>query len=281
MGTGDSRSMAERWTVGKDDEDPDAHGTGPEVTPEAPSFGARVWGWTRELLIVVVLGLIVSTLLRSFVFQMFEIPSSSMEDTLQIGDRVAVQKVTDFQRGDIVVFIDPGGWLPTQPPVERSPLEVALEFVGVLPNSSDQYLIKRVIGTEGDVVICCDTDGRILVNGHPLAESEYLFREGGVPVAPSDIAFEVTVPADRIFVMGDHRNSSADSRCHLSDLNSSGIRGDVAFVPRDEVVGVAFAVTYPFSRFQLLHRPATFDDIPDPTAPAPTKPEISPDRVVC
>lgn len=267
--------------MGKDDEDPDAHGTGPEVEPEPVSFGSRLWGWTRELVIVVVLGLVVSTLLRTFVFQMFEIPSSSMEDTLQIGDRVAVQKVTEFHRGDVVVFIDPGGWLPAPQPVQRSPLEVALEFVGILPNSSDQYLIKRVIGTEGDVVICCDTEGRILVNGHPLEESAYLYREGGVPVPPSDITFEVTVPADRIFVMGDHRNSSADSRCHLSDLNSSGIRGDAAFVPRSDVVGVAVAVTYPFSRFQLLHRPATFDGVPDPSKPAPAEPEISPEGVVC
>jgi len=267
--------------VGKDDEDSDAHGTGPEVGPEPVSAGSRIWGWTRELVIVVVLGLVVSTLLRTFVFQMFEIPSSSMEDTLMIGDRVAVQKVTDFQRGDIVVFIDPGGWLPAQAPKEQPPLELALEFVGILPNSSDQYLIKRVIGTEGDVVICCDTEGHVLVNGHPLQEAGYLYREGGEPVPPSDIAFEVTVPQDRIFVMGDHRNSSADSRCHLSDLNASGVRGDAAFVPEDEVVGIAVAVTYPFSRFHLLHRPDTFADVPPPKAPAPQEPKISPEGVVC
>lgn len=259
----------------------DPHGSGPEVGPEPRSFGSQVWGWTKELLIVVVLGLVVSTLLRTFVFQMFEIPSGSMEDTLQVGDRVAVQKVTPFQRGDIVVFADPGGWLPDLAPVEQTAVEKALEFVGILPNSSDQYLIKRVIGMPGDVIICCDTQHRILVNGHPLEEGAYLFRYNGQPVKPSETQFEVTVPAGRIFVMGDHRNASADSRCHLNDLKADGVRGSNAFVPTDKVVGVAVAVTWPIPRIGLLPRPATYDGVPPPVAPAPAQPRIEPAGVTC
>lgn len=261
--------------------DDNPHGTGPEVEPEAPSVGTRVWGWTKELLIVVVLGLVVSTLLRTFVFQMFEIPSGSMEDTLQIGDRVAVQKITPFQRGDIVVFADPGGWLPRTTAEEPNPIEKALEFVGILPNSSDQYLIKRVIGMPGDVIVCCDTQDRLLVNGFPLEESSYLFQYNGVPVKPSETQFQVTVPAGRIFVMGDHRNSSADSRCHLNDLGSDGIRGSSAFVPTKDVVGVAVAVTWPLSRIRLLQRPGTFDGVPAAAQPAPDKPSIEPAGVSC
>ncbi|MFW6599464.1 signal peptidase I [Propionibacteriaceae bacterium Y2011] len=263
------------------DDDSDAHGTGPEVEPEQPTAAAKVGGWVKELLIVVVLGLVVSTLLRTFVFQMFEIPSGSMEDTLQVGDRVAVQKITPFARGDVVVFEDPGGWLPEMGPVERTPLQRGLEFVGLLPNSSDQYLIKRVIGMPGDVVICCDVEGRLLVNGHPLEEGDYLYREGGMTVAPSEIAFRVTVPEGRIFVMGDHRNSSADSRCHLNDVSVDGSRGENAFVPTENVVGVAFAITFPFSRFQTLSRPATFEQVPAPEGPAPAKPTIDPAGVSC
>ncbi len=265
---------------GPNDSDENPHGTGPEVGPEKKSAGSTLWGWGKELLIVVVLGLIVSTLLRTFVFQMFEIPSQSMENTLLVGDRVAVQKVTDFDRGDVVVFKDPGGWLP---PVyeERGPIKKALEFVGILPNTSDQYLIKRVIGMPGDVIICCDTEGRIMVNGEPIDESAYLYADSGGMVNPSDIVFEVTVPAGRIFVMGDHRNASGDSRCHLSDLSTSGVRGDVAFVPIENVEGVAFAVTFPFSRFHLMHRAEAFDQVPDPVGPAPDRPSISPPDVVC
>ena len=130
-------------------------------------------------------------------------------------------------------------------------------------------------------MICCDTQGRLMVNGQPIEESAYLYSDADGMVAPSEISFEVTVPADRIFVMGDHRNASGDSRCHLSDLTASGIRGDVAFVPTDNVVGVAFAVTFPFSRFHLMHRASAFDQVPDPTAPAPAEPRIEPEGIVC
>jgi signal peptidase I len=242
----------------------------------------QVGSFARELLFVVVGAIIVSSLLRMFVGQMFIIPSASMENTLLIGDRVVVQKITDFHRGDVVVFADPGGWLAGEPSEERGTLGKALEFVGVLPDTSTGHLIKRVIGMPGDTVKCCDSKHRMTVNGQPLDERSYLYTDpDGVQVRPSDITFEVVVPRDRIFVMGDHRDLSADSRCHLSDLSSTQKTGEVAFVPEDLVVGPAFAVAAPFNRATRLHRPATFADVPEPTQAAPATAVIKPRGVGC
>ena len=244
--------------------------------------GSRFGGFVRELLIVVVGALLVSSLLRAFVGQMFIIPSESMENTLLVGDRVVVQKITDPQRGDVVVFEDPGGWLDTEPAGDPGPLDKLLEFIGFPTASSPEHLIKRVIGMPGDRVVCCDTEGRITVNGDPLDETSYLYTDpDGVQVAPSDIEFDVTVPSGRIFVMGDHRDLSADSRCHLSDLSMDGPKGSVAFVPLDKVVGPAFAIAAPFRRAEILHRPAAFAAVPAPTEPAPAQAVIKPDDVTC
>ena len=124
-----------------------------------------------------------------------------------------------------------------------------------------------MIGLPGDTVVCCDEKDRITVNGHPLDESSYLYVDSDeVQINPSDVRFEVVVPAGRIFVMGDHRDVSADSRCHLSDLSTTGRKGEVAFVPLDNVVGPAFAVAAPFDRAGRLHRPASFAEVPAPTS---------------
>jgi signal peptidase I len=238
--------------------------------------------FARELLFVVIGAIIVSSLLRMFLGQMFIIPSQSMENTLLVGDRVVVQKVTDFHRGDVVVFADPGGWLSGEVSEERGPVGKFFEFVGVLPDTSTGHLIKRVIGMPGDRVKCCDSSGRITVNGQPLDESSYLFTDvDETPVDPSDITFEVVVPKDRIFVMGDHRDLSADSRCHLSDLSTTQKEGSVAFVPIDLVVGPAFAIAAPFDRAKRLHRPDTFAQVPAPTEPAPAEAVIKPKGVSC
>ncbi|HEX8487209.1 MAG TPA: signal peptidase I [Propionibacteriaceae bacterium] len=238
--------------------------------------------FARELVFVVVGAIIVSSLLRMFVGQMFIIPSQSMENTLLVGDRVVVQKITDFDRGDVVVFADPGSWLAGEPTEERGPVGTFFEFVGVLPDTSTGHLIKRVIGLPGDRVICCDDKDRLTVNGQPLDERAYLYTDpGGTQIRPSDIRFEVVVPADRIFVMGDHRDLSADSRCHLSDLSASQGTGAVAFVPMDLVVGPAFAIAAPFARAELLHQPATFTAVPDPAEPAPQTAVIKPKGVSC
>ncbi|MBM7800380.1 signal peptidase I [Microlunatus panaciterrae] len=235
----------------------------------------------KEIIVVVVGAIIVSSLLRAFVGQMFIIPSGSMENTLRIGDRVVVQKITDFHRGDVVVFADPGGWMGDSAPEERSPIGQFFEFVGVLPDTSTEHLIKRVIGMPGDTVVCCDSKGRITVNDQPLDERSYLYSEENIRVDPSDIRFRVVVPAGRIFVMGDHRDASADSRCHLSDLSRDQAAGMVAFVPIDLVVGRAFAVATPLEHAHFLDTPKTFAQVPPPSKPAPSRAVIKPKGVTC
>jgi signal peptidase I len=244
--------------------------------------GQQATSFLKELVFVVVGALVVSSLLRAFVGQMFIIPSQSMESTLLIGDRVVVQKITDFHRGDVVVFEDPGGWLADEPVAEPGPFDKVLEFVGIPTASTPGHLIKRVIGMPGDRVVCCDDEGRLSVNGQPLDETSYLYvNPGGDQVAPSDVRFEVVVPRDRIFVMGDHRDLSADSRCHLNDVWPDLPRGGIAFVPESLVVGPAFAVAAPFDRAQRLRTPATFADVPAPSAPAPDRAVIEPAGVSC
>jgi signal peptidase I len=246
----------------------------------APSTARRAGSLAKELVIVVVGALIISTLLRAFVGQMFIIPSGSMEHTLDINDRVAVTKIGGFDRGDVVVFADPGGWLPDLGNADASPIDRALEFIG-FPSGSTNHLIKRVIGLPGDHVVCCDGQGRITVNGKALDESAYLYRDAdGVQVAPSEVKFDVTVPAGHIWVMGDHRDASADSRCHLQDIGLDGVKGGAAFVPESDVVGPAFAIALPFGRARLLHVPATFGAIPDPATP-PKDPVIASKNASC
>ena len=226
--------------------------------------------------------LVVSSLLRAFVGQMFIIPSESMENTLLVGDRVVVQKITDVQRGDVAVFEDPGGWLDGEPTGEPGPLDTLLEFIGFPTASSPEHLIKRVIGMPGDRVVCCDADGRITVNGKPLDETSYLYTDpDGVQVAPSDIAFDVD-GAGRP-ALHDGRPSRPERRLPLPPLRPvlDGPKGSVAFVPLDKVVGPAIAIAAPFSRAQILHRPATFAPVPAPTEPAPAQAVIKPDDVTC
>jgi signal peptidase I len=255
-----------------------------ELTPTEDPVRRRpnaALAFLRELVFVVVGAIIVSALLRAFVGQMFIIPSDSMQNTLQRGDRVVVQKVTDFHRGSVVVFKDPADWLGDEPTEDPTAVQRVLEFVGVPTASSPGHLIKRVIGMPGDTVVCCDDSGRLTVNGTALDEHAYLYTSpSGVQVAPSEVRFTVVVPRDRIFVMGDHRNLSADSRCHLSDASPSG-RGQTAFVPVSDVVGPAFAIVSPFDRAQRLRVPATFAGVPVPTEPAPERGEIEPAGVSC
>ncbi len=252
--------------------------------PPKTGVGRRVGSVVKELLIVVVGAVVVSSLLRAFVAQPFVIPSGSMEDTLQIDDKVVVQKVTDFSRGDVVVFVDPGDWLgPEYEAAERGPAGQVLEFIGILPDTSSNHLIKRVIGMPGDTVHCCDDQGRLSVNGVPLEEEDYLYRgDDGEPVAPAEVPFTVVVPRDRLFVMGDHRNDSRDSRCHLADVPAAGgPLGTEAFVPVQNVVGPAFLIAAPFDRFQRLTVPDTFARIPDAAEPAPEQAVIEPEGVSC
>jgi len=247
-----------------------------------PTRAERIWRGVREAIIVLFGALVVSAVLQHFVGQMFIIPSGSMEHTLNVGDRVIAEKITEADRGDIVVFRDSGGWLGPHPMVERTGIGQALEFVGLLPDTSENYLIKRIIGMPGDTVVCCDSEGRLTVNGFALDEKAYLYRsEEGEQVAPSDTQFRVVVPEGRLFVMGDHRNASADSRCHLSDTVPGRPVGEDAFVPIQDVAGVGWAIFAPFDRTGLLPAQSAFAGVPDPTGPAPAQPVIEPAGVSC
>lgn len=244
--------------------------------------GSKLWRLTREVILVLFFGLLLSVIIRSFVAQVFSIPSGSMENTLQIGDRVIVQKIGNYQRGDVVVFSDPANWLSDHPQTpERGAVGRALEFVGILPDTGTNHLIKRVIGLPGDTVECCNTEGRLTVNGTSIDESAYLYAtpETGM-VAPSDVEFKVVVPKDRLFVMGDHRNASRDSRCYLSNLAINGYTGEPAFVPTRNVVGTAWAIMYPFENGRFFSTPEAFAEVPDPP-PAPDRAVIEPEGVGC
>jgi signal peptidase I len=196
----------------------------------------------KELPILIVVALVVSLFIKSFLVQFFYIPSGSMENTLQVQDRVAVNKVPfisdNIKRGDIVVFRDPNNWLPEN--LEDSSNSIAskakslLVTVGVLPNPAKQYLVKRVVGVAGDRIVCCTDSGKLSINGVEVTEP-YIY--GGD--APSDIKFDVTVPEGKLWVMGDHRGASADSRYHQEDINDG-------FVPLNTVSGRVVAVIWPF-----------------------------------
>ncbi len=218
------------------------------------------WGWVRETAIILVSALVLSLVVKTFLVQAFFIPSQSMEQTFVKNDRILVSKLTpgpfDLRRGDIVVFKDPGGWLPPQAQVERGPagqaLNDALTFIGLLPQDAGEHLVKRVIGLPGDRVACAGPGEPITVNGVPIDEP-YLSPGS----QPSEKAFDVTVPASSLWVMGDNRQQSADSRFNMEKPGGGS-------VPVDNVVGVAFITVWPVDRITLLHNPsATFENVPD------------------
>ena len=217
----------------------------------------------RETVIIVVMAMVLSFVVKTWVAQAFFIPSGSMEQTLQVGDRVMVSKLhkrfDGINRGDVVVFQDPGGWLPPMDRPEPSALvgsvQRVLTFVGLLPDPADEHLIKRVIGVGGDHVVCCDADGRLTVNGAPLVEP--YVHPGD---APSTIPFDITVPADSVWVMGDHRSDSQDSRYH--PLDGDGTEGSV---PLDLVVGRGVVTVWPLTRAGTMSsHPDVFAGVPAP-----------------
>ena len=244
-----------------------------ESKEEQRSFGARIGDWIAEGAIVLVGAVIIAVLLRTFVGQMFVIPSGSMEHTIDVGDRVFASKIGGFQRGDVVVFEDPGDWLGNVSKPEPGALQRGLEFIGVLPNSGTEHLIKRVIGMPGDHVRL-NADGKIEVNGKAIDESAYLYTEEGVQVEPASVPFDIVVPADRIFVLGDHRNASGDSRCRLANVQQGSPQGMAAFVPTVKVVGAAVAIVAPLDRLSTFVVPDTFASVPAPKQPAPEKPVL-------
>jgi signal peptidase I len=207
----------------------------------------------RELPGIVITALVISVLIKTFLVQAFYIPSGSMENTLLVNDRVLVNKLADkpdeIHRGDVIVFRDPGGWLGGGGTSTHGSLVNAIRdglvFVGLAPAAGEEDLIKRVIGVGGDKVVCCD-DGHISVNGKPLDEP-YIYPGD----EPSGETFSVTVPKGELWVMGDHRSVSEDSRAHQQQPGKG-------FVPVDDVIGRAFTIVWPLDRARILHRPSTF-----------------------
>jgi signal peptidase I len=208
--------------------------------------------WQESLLLLAV-ALVLAIVIKAFFMQAFYIPSGSMNDTLVLNDRILVQKVSYWgddepERGDIVVFADPGGWLDAAAGETSNPVAKALELFGLYPTGG--HLVKRVIGVGGDRVTCCDKRGRITVNGVPLNEGAYL--AAGQPASMID--FDVEVEEGYLWVQGDNRSNSADSRVHLGDPGGGQ-------VPVDDVVGKVFAVVWPVGHAKLLQRPATFESV--------------------
>jgi signal peptidase I len=214
--------------------------------------------------LVVILGaaLVLSLLIKTFLIRSFFIPSGSMLETLQIDDRIIVNQLTPalypINRGDVVVFKDPGGWLgpdieePTDPVVVT--VDWFLSAFGITAPDSKQHLVKRVIGTAGDRVICCDAEGKITVNGSPITEPYVAPGQ-----APSTVKFDVTVPAGSLWVLGDNRGNSEDSRFH-DDLPSRG------FVAIDWVVGRAMVISWPLENWSWLDNyQDVFKDVPKPS----------------
>ena len=202
----------------------------------------------REFPILILVALAVSIVIKTFFVQFFYIPSGSMENTLQINDRVAVNKVPfigkSIKRGDVVVFRDPDNWLPEPYVGDQNKFIAKIKdgfvAVGVLPNPAKQYLVKRVIGVAGDKVECCSKDKKLMINGVEIDEP-YIFAGN----TASDTNFNVTVPAGKIWVMGDHRGASADSRFHQDDINNG-------MVPNSKITGKVVGIIWPIKNLGIV-----------------------------
>ncbi|MDX6323994.1 MAG: signal peptidase [Nocardioidaceae bacterium] len=228
-----------------------------EAEPRSGTSAARAsrhLPFWLELVLLLVLALALAVGIKALLVQAFYIPSGSMNNTLVFNDRILVEKVSYWgsaspQRGDVVVFSDPGGWLDeSESPHAQNLVARALELVGLFPTGG--HLVKRVIGIGGDTVACCDQHGRVTVNGTPLHEQSYL----APGQRPSLITFREKVPPGYLWVMGDNRSESADSRVHLGDPGGG-------FVPVDDVVGKVFSVIWPLKHFTFVSRPATFQAV--------------------
>jgi len=213
-----------------------------------------VW---QESLLLLAIALVLAVGIKYFFVQAFYIPSPSMEPMFIKNDRILVQKVSYWgdkgpKRGDIIVFKDPAHWLSAdETRTPTNPVTKGLEAVGLYPSGG--HLVKRVIGVGGDRVKCCDAEGRVTVNGKALDETSYLPKG----TLPSDEPFDVRVPEGHLWVMGDNRGDSADSRVHMGQPGGG-------FVSDDLVVGKVWALIWPWKRAEWIHTPATFKAIPNP-----------------
>jgi signal peptidase I len=215
-----------------------------------------------DTVVILISALIISFVIKTFFIRSFYIPSGSMFDTLQINDRIIVNQfvpnVVPLERGDVVVFRDPGDWLGNTPEKTAShPLAQIADFfsmfIGISAPDNNQHLVKRVIAKGGDHVICCDRDNRITINGKAIIEP-YLAKGSN----PSNTEFDVIVPKDSFWVMGDNRGNSEDSRYH-PDAPGKG------FVSKKYVVGRAFVISWPVPNMVWLDNfPNVFKDVPAP-----------------
>jgi len=214
-----------------------------------------------DLVVIVATALVLSLLVKTFLVRSFFIPSGSMETTLMIDDRIIVNElvpdVIPLERGDVVVFQDPGSWLGTPDVVSRTPLEQIGDFFlssfGLIAPDSKQHLVKRVIGMPGDHIVCTGPDAKLKINGVEINET-YVAKDA----RPCGMKFDVTVPKNSIWAMGDNRDNSADSRFH-QDLPSKG------FVDLKYVVGRAFVVSFPFNHWAWLDNHSNvYKDVPKP-----------------
>jgi len=256
-GLGGMRRPAGRHASGAPGGPPGAGGPGtdddPPAQPRSGRGARRRRSFWRELPVLIAIALVLALVIKSFVVQAFWIPSGSMENTLEVNDRVLINKLVyhlrPIHRGDIVVFDGTGSW-NFGPPADSNIFSKAVsELEGIVGISHDSAIyIKRVIGLPGDHVVCCNASRQVTVNGVPLSESSYLY-PGDQPSADN---FSITVPPGRLWVMGDHRDVSYDSRGHQGDPGGGTI-------PESGVLGRAFVIIWPPSRAGFLDIPATFE----------------------
>ncbi|MFF2192866.1 signal peptidase I [Streptomyces sp. NPDC058157] len=222
-------------------------------TDEAAAEEKQHRSFWKELPLLIGIALVLALLIKTFLVQAFSIPSDSMQNTLQRGDRVLVDKLTPWfgsepERGEVVVFHDPAHWLEGEPTPEPNVVQKVLSWIGLMPSAEEKDLIKRTIAIGGDTVEC-KRGGPVVVNGKPLDEP-YIY-PGNTPCDDAPFG-PVTVPKGKIWVMGDHRQNSQDSRYHMQDSTQG-------FVPVSDVVGRAVVVAWPVTRWATLPVPDTFD----------------------
>ncbi|MEU7006794.1 signal peptidase I [Streptomyces sp. NPDC046332] len=221
--------------------------------------GRSGWSWRRTGILGGVC-LLFPLLLSHFVLQPFLIPSRSMEPTLQVGDRILVNKLAyrfgdQPRRGDVVVFDGTGSFLQEAP--EENPVTGLLHGAAAalgLAEPAETDFVKRVVGVGGDRVVCCDQNGRLTVNGVPV--EEWYVQLGD---APSKVPFDIVVPRGTLWVMGDHRSQSSDSRDHLGQPGGG-------VVPVEQVIGRADWIGWPFGRWSDVPETGAFDSVPAPAA---------------
>ena len=225
----------------------------------------------QETILLLGLALVLAVVIKALFVQAFYIPSESMEPGLIKNDRILVEKPSYWfggepQRGDVVVFADPGGWLSGSDAAgPESPVAKAMGAIGLYPQGG--HLVKRVVGVAGDTITCCDKQGRLSVNGVALDEDPYIREQGiqcagprGVPACEWEVG---PVPEGSLFVMGDNRGQSADSTAHMCRPDETDCVPGDEFVPVDLVVGKVFVLIWPGSRFDWIGRPDSFADVPD------------------